>query len=209
MSIFNIKLKTRNGNDVKKRETITIFFRLNFKKGLKTTAEYTYRIIYSKGVKDPQVVLALKNSQEVESLEDLTLKVMLNLCHIIGIITKVENISPDFINFISPDFGGKNKSWRYLIDAFKKKKPPQEDGLLEALITSLDVGYEENWSEDKCNKMKIKKEELDLLKAFTDLNPNTVFMTIDPMRDSEKYAKSISICNQLKDRIDRNLQMTG
>jgi len=48
-----------------------------------------------------------------------------------------------------------------------------------------------------------------MLKAFADSNPNTVFMTIDPHRDPVKYSKSLHVCGDLGDRIDRNLQITA
>jgi len=133
MSLFSIKLKTKNGNDVKKKESITVFFRLKYKAGLKVTAEYTYRIIHSRGIDDPRKVLQLQAAKDVTCIEDLTLKVMLNLCHILGKITKVHNITPDFVMFMSTDLGGKdkkgkefNKAWHFLRDALAKPKPDKD-----------------------------------------------------------------------------------
>lgn len=222
MSLFSIKLKTKNGNDVHKKETVSVFFRLKYSKGLKTTAEYTYRIIHSHGVVDPQTVLEIKNSKNVESVEDLTLKVLLNLCHVIAKISSLYNIDPDFILFLSPDFGNKNDSWQFLQDVFKRPKfeKTDEKGVKKTYAQKVTNLKEVNWLEDftsdyhttwtsnYCKKKGIKKEELDMLKEFGDRNSSTCIMSIDPTRDSKKYAKSIHVCNMLKDRIDRNLQIT-
>lgn len=195
MSLFNIKLKTKNGNDIKKKETFTVFFRLKYKKNTLTkrvSALYTYRIMYSKGTIDPKRVLELKDSNLVTNIEDLTLKVMLNFCHIIGKITQTENIDSDFVLFMSPDFDSKlNRSWMYLKDVFDKNSK-----------------YDDNWTDKDCKRFELKKAELDLLKDFANLNPNTKFMNIDPNRDTIKYKKSIGVCTALKERIDNYLQIT-
>jgi hypothetical protein len=213
MSLFNIKLKTKNGNDIKKKETFTVFFTVSFKKGLKPIAEYTYRIIHSNGIEDQKRVLALKDAHMVKSIEDLTLKVMLNFCHILGTITKRFNVDPDFVLFISNEFGNKNnKSWQFLSDAFKRPRKTNDKGkpveVAPDWMDALTIDYEDRWDDKQCKKFGVKKEELDLLKAFGDLNPNTMFMTIDPERDKVKYAKSLGVIAALKDRIDRNLQIT-
>lgn len=217
MSIFNIKLKTKSGNDIKKKETFTVFFRINYKKGLTTTAEYTYRIMTSKGIIDPKRVLELKNKNDVTGVEDLTLKVMLNFCHIIGSFTKANDINPDFILFMSPDLGGKNKSWQYLKDAFsgikiQVPKDPNADpfGLETEYITETlteDRDWDNRWDEGLCTRYKIKKAELDLLRQFVILNPSCHFMSIDPERDPKKYAKTIHICSMLQDRLERKIDM--
>jgi len=202
--LFNIKLKTKNGNDVKKKHSLTIFLKMHYKRGLKREAVYTYRIMYGNGIKDPQKLLSIKDTVLVNSIEDLTLKVLLNLCHIIANISTVEKFDPDFVMFISPDFNGKiNSAWKYLIDVFKR---PQLDKLdvdhdQEHWMKIFDQDYRENWTEEKCKRLGIKKEELDMLKDFSDRNPNVKFMTIDPYRDKEKYAKSITICSLLESRI--------
>lgn len=219
MSVFSIKLKTKAGNDVKKKQTFTVFFRLNFKPGVPKVVEYTYRIIHPMGIIDTGRVLELKIAKEVKTIEDLTLKVMLNFCHLIGKVTQQYNIDPDFIMFISPDLGDKkNHSWQFLNDVFKRPKAQKDkkgnfigQAVVEDPFDWLEEyskEYEEIWSEKRCSKLGIKKEELDLLKAFGDLNPNTLFMSIDPNRDMAKYAKSLHICSMLKDRLDRNLQVT-
>lgn len=217
MSIFNIKLKTKSGNDIKKKETFTVFFRINYKKGLTTTAEYTYRIMTSKGIIDPKRVLELKNKNDVTGVEDLTLKVMLNFCHIIGSFTKANDINPDFILFMSPDLGGKNKSWQFLKDAFSgikiqvPKDPnadpfaPDSEYITETLTEDRD--WDNRWDESLCTRYKIKKTELDLLRQFVILNPSCHFMSIDPERDPKKYAKTIHICSMLQDRLERKIDM--
>lgn len=214
MSLFNIKLKTKNGNDIHKKETISVFFRLKYSKGLKTTAEYTFRIVHSHGVFDPQSVIEIKNPKNVESLEDLTLKVLLNLCHIIAKISSKYSVDPDFILFLSPDFGGKNDSWQYLQDVFKRPKMEKNQKAPKTTLIGLNnwledfqSDYENLWNKKYCKQKGIKKEELDMLKQFGDLNSKTYFMSIDPTRDPKKYAKSIHVCNMLQDRIDRNPQI--
>jgi hypothetical protein len=217
MSIFNIKLKTKSGNDVKKKETFTVFFKLNYKKGLKTTAEYTYRIMSSSGNSDPRRVLELKDPHKVKSIEDLTLKVMLNFCHIIGGMTQKNDINPDFILFMSPDLGGKNRSWQFLSETFKGVKihvpeDPLDDPLdpetkTQSLLLTEDRDFDNKWDEINCQRYGIKKEELDLLRSFVKLNPGCHFMSIDPERDPKKYAKSIHICSMLQDRLDRKLEI--
>jgi hypothetical protein len=216
MSLFSIKLKTKNGNDVKKKETFTVWFRLKYAQGIKTTAEYTYRILHSNGVDDPQRVLELKAAKDVKSIEDLTLKVLLNMCHIIGQIANKHNVDPDFILFFSPDFGEKNGAWKFLQDAFRRPKAEKDKfGNFTNVIMkdnnwleSFTRDYDTTWTKQYCKKYKIKKDELDMLKAFGDMNSNTMIMSIDPNRDKTKYAKSIHICKMLQDRIDRNLQIT-
>lgn len=185
MSIFNIKLKTKNGNDLKKKETFTVFFRLRYIRGLTKTAIYTYKIMYSKGVHDVHKVLELKDSQSVQSIEELTLRVLLNFCHIIANITKVEQIDPDFIMFISPELDGKtNKSWYYTSEIFNRQD------------------YRKGKYSQRLYGYLLKSDELDLLERFVELNPNTKFMAFDPNLDKVKYAKSIVICSQLKARIE-------
>lgn len=196
--MFSIKLKTKNGNAVSKKQVITVFFRLHYKKGLRTTAEYTYRIIYgSNKVHDPGRVFSLKDQKSIKSLEDFTLKVMLNFCHIIANITQAENIDPDFIMFISPDMESKNKSWMFLNDIFRKAKE-NEDG-----VKVVPANFEDLWDKLRCDKLGINMGELDLLREFVEVNTNTKFMNVDPNRDPKKYAKSIQICAHLQDRIDR------
>jgi len=216
MSLFSIKLKTKNGNDVKKKETFTVWFRIKYAQGIKTTAEYTYRILHSHGVDDPQRVLELKAAKDVKSIEDLTLKVMLNMCHIISQIAIKHNIDPDFILFFSPDFGGKNQSWKFLQDTFKRPKAEKDKfGNFTNVIMKetnwlqgFTMDYDNTWTNENCKRLKIKKNELDMLKTFGDINSKTMIMSIDPNKDKTKYAKSIHICKMLQDRIDRNLQIT-
>lgn len=185
MSIFNIKLKTKNGNDPKKKETFTVFFKLKFSRGLRNTAIYTYRIMYSKGIHDTRRVLELKEPQLITSVEELTLKVILNFCHIIASISKAENIDPDFIMFISPELNWKqNHAYYYLTDIFSRKN------------------FRENKHFYKLTNYGVKLEQLEILERFVELNPNTKFMGLDPGQDPIKYAKSIVICSQLKGRIE-------
>ncbi len=201
--LFNIKLKTKNGNDVKKKQTITVFFRLKFKKGLTTTAEYTYRIIYGNGVQDPKRVLTLKDTKTINTFEGFTLRVLLNLCHIVANISKINNLDPDFILFISPDLtASKNNSWMYLKSIFYRPVE-KKDEILNDLLKKFDKAYDSDWDVKKCFKHGFRKEELDLLKEFVDRNPNTKFMSIDPNHDPQKYSKSLIVCQDLQDRLDR------
>lgn len=196
MSLFNITIKTKNGNDIKKKETFTLFFRLNYKTTIlkKVTAEYTYRIMYSSGVDDPRKVLVLKNQDKIKSANDLMLKVMLNLCHIVGVLTTKLSIDPDFMLFLSPDFENKHSNaWKFIKDAFDTEISDDE--------------FDQKWQRKGCQKFGIVYEDLQMLRGFRVLNPNTVFMNIDPGRDPKKYAKSIVICNQLQDRLNRQLQI--
>lgn len=215
MSIFNIKLKTKSGNDVKKKETFTVFFRLQYKTNVftkKKTAEYAYRIMYSGGAIDTKTVLELKDADKVMSIEDLTVKVLLNFCHILTKVSVKKNINPDFILFMSPDFDGKkNKAWQFLRDVFYKpekvKKVEQEPGygFLDDLKDDYRQPYESVWNEYQCKGHHIVKAELDMLKEFVDSNPATTFMNIDPSKNP-KYAKSLAICSMLQDRLDRKFQ---
>ncbi len=210
MSIFNLKLKTKNGNDIKKKETFTVFLTVNYKKSSLTNkakiAEYTYRIMYSKGTEDIKRVLQLKDYENIKSVEDLTVKVVLNMFHLIGKITKKLDVDPDFILFISPIFGDKkNRSWTFLKDAFNV--PPQGSTHKTSYVCTREE-YEEKWGMGVCNKLGVNKDEVDLIRDFSELNSLTNIMTIDPNKDAKKYAKSINICNALQDRLDRNLQIT-
>lgn len=185
MSIFNIKLKTKNGNDLKKKETFTVFFKLKFGRGLRNTAAYTYRIMYSRGIHDTKKVLELKEPQLITSVEELTLKVILNFCHIIASISKAENIDPDFIMFISTDLNWKiNSAYYFLSEVFKR-----ED-------------FRKSKHHHRLSAYGIKDNDVEILEKFVELNPNTKFMALDPTQDAVKYAKSIIICSQLKGRIE-------
>lgn len=205
MSIFSIKVKTKSGNDIKKKETFTVWFRLAYRLNAltrKRTVEYTFRVAYSGGAIDPKAVLELKAGTNVNSIEDLTLKVLLNLCHLLASLSKTKDINPDFILFMSPDLEGKkNKAWMFLKDVFGRDKVKDDGGFLDELMDMYD-----HWDVNQCNRLGIRKEELDMLKDFVDRNPNTVFMNIDPNKDPKKYAKSIAICSDLQDRMDRKFQ---
>lgn len=207
MSLFSIKLKTKSGNDVKKKETFTVWFRVTYKVNAltkKKTAEYTYRIMYSGGILDPKVVFELKNSDSIQSIEDVTLKVLLNFCCILGKLSKDKNINPDFILFMSPDLEGKrNKAWMFLKDIFGKAKESEGQDLKEIF---RDIKNYDTWDKNQCNRLGIKKDELDLLRDFIDKNPSTVFMNIDPNRNPKKYGKSIIVCNMLQERLDRKFE---
>lgn len=194
--MFSIKLKTRNGNLVKQKQTLTVFFKLKFKQSALTKqviAEYTYRILYKNGgVKDTGVVYKMKT--EVKSIEHMTLRVMLNCIHVIGKMTKSLDLNPDFILFISTDYDSKkNKAWKFLNHCFDHDKRSED--------------FKANWDNELCNNFKIERNELLLLRDFVDLNPNVKFMNIDPNYDKSKYHKSIAICNALNDRLDRQLQL--
>lgn len=193
MGIFNIKLKTRNGNDIKEKVVFNVYFQLKYVKGLKTTAIYTYRIYYSnKGesrVKDEEAVFEIRDSDGVISKEDLTIKVMLNLIHIISNITKEENLDPDGICFFSTEFTTNNLVWRVLNNVFKK------DRSKKIHIAAPEVA-----------QSRMIPDTVDILLNFVILNPNVSFYHIDPNRDSVRYAKSIIVCSQLKGRIEE-LQM--
>jgi len=190
MGVFNIKLKTKNGNDVKHKIIFNVYFQLKYAKGLTTKALYTYRIYYGNlgehKIKDTGGVFEIKDSANVISIEDLTIKVLLNLIHIIVGITKDENIDPDTISFISTNFDSFNLSWRALHPIFKRK-----DEIESNMI--------------KFSRMK--EDVVETLKTFVDLNPNTSFYYIDPKKDTTRYAKSLIVCSQLNGRIEE-LQVT-
>lgn len=205
--IFNIKLKTKNGNDVKKKQTITVFFTLNFKTGVPTTCEYTYRIVYGTGkVLDPGKALTLKDTKQVSRIESLTLRVLLNLSHLVAKITEKHNIDPDFVLFISPDLDfKKNMSWKYLKTIFKKKSMKEEDiedskGLQVKALKFADFDINDP---QQAGKLNLRCEELRMLNEFVESNPNTNFMTIDPTRNILKYGKSMTICNELNTRFTK------
>jgi hypothetical protein len=188
MSIFNIKLKTKNGNNVKDKVVFNIYFQLKYSKGLTTRTAYTYRIYYgnkdNSKIKDTRGVFEIKDSNNVISGEDLTIKVMLNLIHIIVGISKKENLNPDAICFISTDFNTSNLVWRALLPMFRRNDIP------------MDVEF---------SRMTV--EPVEMLKSFVNINPNVSFSYIDPKKDTTRYAKSIIICSQLKGRIEE-LQVT-
>jgi hypothetical protein len=113
---------------------------------------------------------------------------------------------------MSPEFDSKNsKAWMFLQDVFKRpkleEKQNKKDFDITKILRSLNDNYTNSWTDSECVKMKIVKKELDMLREFSQANPNTVFMTIDPNRNKEKYAKSIKICSKLADRFDMQLQI--
>jgi len=222
MSVFSIKLKTKAGNDIKKKETFTCLFRLRYKKNAitkKITAEYTYRIMFSGGAADPKSVLEIRDSHLVDSIEDLTLKVVLNLCHVVTKLSADHKLTPDFVLFMSPDLDSKkNKAWTFLKDALHHEKPKKKkaeevtlDNYKFKLVNHLEKkddkwNYDfKQWTESVCKKLGIKKSELLMLKDFVELNPTTTFMSFDPNRDKERYKKSLVICDHLQERIDRQI----
>lgn len=198
MSLFNIKIKTKNGNDIGKKVTFIVWFSLFYKKNVLTknhSAYYTYFIRYGNKQNDPKKVLELKDFKNVTSLEDLTLKVILNFCHIINQIVKAENLNPDFILFMSPDLDGKkNKAWMFLKDAFDKNID--------------ELKFNKEWNKKECDRFKASKPAMELLKVYQENNKNTKIMTIDPNRNPIKYKASISICHGLKEKIDNHLRIT-
>lgn len=187
--MFNIKLKTKNGNDINEKVIFNVYFKLKYIRGLKTTAVYTYRIYYgnreNSKIRDSGSVFEIKDNVNVISREDLTIKVILNLIHIIVGISKKENLDPDVISFISTDFDSFNLSWNAFNPIFRRK---------EIAIENM-----------KFSRMTI--ETVETLKAFVDLNPNTSFYYTDPNKDPVRYAKSLIICSQLNGRIEE-LQIT-
>ena len=193
--MFSIKLKTKNGNLLKQKETFTVFFKMKFKNNALTkqsSAEYTYRIMHRTGVQDTGTVYKMKDT--VESIEHMTIRVLLNCVHLVGKLTKSSGINPDFILFISPDLDGKiNKSWKFLNDCLNHENNTKN--------------FKNAWSKQTCADYKIVREELMLLRDFADLNPNTKFMCIDPNHDKVKYLKSITVCDALNDRLNRQLQL--
>ncbi len=195
MSMFSIKLKTKNGNLLKQKETFTVFFKMKFKHNALTKqshAEYTYRIMHRTGVQDTGTVYKMKD--QVQSIEHMTIRVLLNCVHILGKLTKSSGINPDFVLFISPDLDGKiNKSWQFLNDCL-------DHNVKKAT-------FRNKWTKNTCTDFKIVREELMLLRDFADLNPNTKFMNIDPNYDKVKYQKSITVCDALNDRLNRQLQL--
>jgi len=193
--MFNIKLKTKNGNPIKQKETFTVFFKMKYKYNTLTKqnlAEYTYRIMHRTGIQDTGVVYRMK--ENVRSIEHMTIRVLLNCVHLVGKLTKSSGINPDFVLFISPDFeSDQNMSWKFLNDCFNHEVKTKN--------------FKSAWNKENCDSYKIFKEELMLLRDFSDLNPNTKFMTIDPNRDKIKYRKSIIVCDALNDRLNRQLQL--
>lgn len=189
MGIFNIKLKTKNGNDIKHKVVFNVYFQLRYVRGLKTTAVYTYRVYYSKEgqskIKDTGGVFEIKDNTNVISREDLTIKVMLNLIHIMVNIAKEEDLDPDVITFVSTDFDNLNLVWRVLSPIFKRKEIVLEHVKQSRMI----------------------EETVDTLKTFVDINPNTNFNYIDPRKDKTRFAKSIAVCLNLNKRIEE-LQVT-
>lgn len=186
--MFNIKLKTKNGNDIKDKVVFNVYFQLKYSKSLTTRTAYTYRMYYgnrgNSKIKDTKGVFEMKDSNSIISREDLTIKVILNLIHIVANITKKENLDPDIISFISTDFDTSNLSWRALSPIFRRN----------------DIKIDNKFS-------RMTDDSVNMLKMFVNLNPNTFFYYIDPMKDQVKYAKSIIICSQLKGRIEE-LQVT-
>lgn len=187
MGLFNIKLKTKNGNDVKHKITFTAWYAINYHKNAltnKKTAEFTYRILSSDGhVIDPQCVLELKDKTAVTSREDLSIKVIVNILTIIGKMSEV-NLKgvPDFILIFSNELDNEvSQTWRFTSPIFDRAK-----------VTKLT--YERN---------HVKKETVSLLRDIVTKNPTTKFMAFNPKRD-KKHIKSEKICEALKERLERS-----
>lgn len=214
MSVFSIKLKTKAGNDVNNKQSFTAFFKLKYEKEAINVAEFTYRIMAGEEVIDPNKVIKLKNSNSIQSIEEATLRVIINLTHIIMKICEERNVSPDGIMFISTNLkarntkkrgvGGKvarNRSWVFLRDTLRLI--PLKDGKEGTAAFPkpfVSADYSE-WTEERCTNYKISKDNLDILRKYVENNPNTRFVAFDPNVSPEKYAKSIHICDTLENRL--------
>src|SRR5690349_11270281 len=190
--MLNIKLKTKSGNDVKEKQTITVYFSLNWKNGLTKTTDYTYKIIYGKNkVLDTGKVNSLKFNKDIYKIESFTLRVILNMCFILKGFIQEYNLNPDYVLFISNELDiKKNHSWMYLGTIFARRDNTEiikGKNIFE--IDTVKVGYEA-WDNNYCQKFNINKFELDCLKKFVDNRPTVKFKMIDPKRDKGKYAKS-------------------
>lgn len=193
MSIFNIKLKTKNGNDVKKKQMFTVYIKTTFKKHALTgrfRGFYTYRIMHNNGIEDPVCALELKNSENINNSDDFIMRVLLNMCHILVKLTDKYKIDPDFILFITPDL--------------------QRAGF-GAIRNILDANNEKEY--ERKNYSQLREEHVEILEKFVKNNPNTSFRLIDPEKNKEKYAKSIKVCGYLKSTLESKLtgqlQITG
>lgn len=209
MLSFNIKLKTKNGNEVKKKQSFTVFFKLNYKVNPfsnKTIAEYTYRIMHGDKVYDSRAVMAIKDSKSVSSFEDLTLKVILNMIYLISKVCEEEDITPDLIMFITPDFKGSiNRIVVHINKIFNSSKDFNNEDL------TRNENFIKGFTESKhIKKIGVKGSDLEMLIEFVKKNPFTKFIAYNPNVDPIRYKKSLYICQQLQDRISRNpeLEMT-
>lgn len=195
MSMFNIKLKTKNGNDIKHKEIITAYFRTNFSKNVLTKsnfAEFTYRVLYKDVVIDPQVVLEMKNPEKIQGREDLILKTMLNCAYVMTKISDEYNIHPDFLMFISTDFDSAfSGAFPICMNVFEKDR---KTGRFLNTLKNYNSNMEENTK---------------LLRALSEANPNTKFMVVNPAKEPRKYAGSIKICDWLDERMNRTFVTNG
>lgn len=210
MSVFSIKLKTRNGNDVKKKETITVFFKTKYRAGIRPTpSQFTFRIMSSQGVYDTLKVYDLKD--RTFSYEDMMLKVIINLCHMVEKLSKDGNYDPDFILFMTPDLQTpKNKAFMFIKDIFFRPESKTSIQTLtkEQIELTLDTIFSENWDAIRCSLYKLKYDELEMLQQFSKKHCLSKVMFIDPSRNPVKYAKSIHIIKMLEDRLSGQLQLS-
>lgn len=200
MSVFKIKIKTKNGNDIKNKQTFTVFFVYKITTSLltgKTEARYTYKIFYNKGVYDKKTVFTLTNETKEFSKNLVLVKIVINMLHLINSIAKKENILPDTILFISPLLKANNTLT--MIDSF----------ITVGKDTVFNSTHEvKEFYKGHTKKHGINDDCLDLLIQKSKNLSQTYVKWINPSEDKEKYAKSIGICNQLTERFNR-LQVTS
>ena len=185
MSLFKIKLQTKAGNDVKNKQSFNVVFKSSFKKNAitqKITGHYTFKIIYSKNIKDFNKVFTIKDTDNLINKYDLTIKVVINLITLVINICKKENINADLIMLNSSDFTGSPYLRNQLINCAGNNVP---GGRIYHKL-ELTRNY----------KM------FNLLVDLCASQQNTRFMFIDPNSSPEKYIKSIEISNMLTKRLN-------
>lgn len=194
MSILKLKLKTKAGNNVDKKETFTCVFASNKKESLINGVPpslFSFKIVYNGGLYDTGEVYQLKDHNH--SGLEASLKIMLNCLHVISRISEKENITPDRVMLISADFNlGLDQS------QYAAQLALSGDA---ACLKTLDThGF-------------AAPDEIEFLKEFKKINPNTQFLVISCAPKVGKngsiiqsYERSMSIYNALRKRIVDKVQ---
>lgn len=187
--MFKIKVKTLSGNDIGKKQNFTAFFRTGFGAGT-NKSYFNYRIISPQGNK----ISSVHEVKSATSKSDLVLKCIINVLFFIDKEIQKFGIVPDFITIISPELNvDYSKAWLFT----------KEYLTLNANISSLAYDYEEH--DELCRRHKVDKSLAEHLRKYRDKYPSAKFLLIDPERDANKYMKSLHICKDLKDQLDRQL----
>jgi hypothetical protein len=182
--MFKINLKTKAGNPISKKQTVIVWFEVDSRKRYddlnnKIVIEhvYVFSIFTNKKIHSYEA-RAIRDQENTKSIIDLFLKVLVNVQTVADELIRKNQISPDYILFMSTSFvnsklgsGIMNK----IIEAFSRK---------EVFLKDVNSKY---------------IDLFDYYKEFIKKYPSASIRIFSPKAD--KYEKSLKILESLKDKL--------